>query len=305
MKKTIYLLLSLVLLAGILSACGNSEASGNEEKKITIGSKNFTEQYLLSKITALYLEKNGFEVEEVSDLGSSALRKALVNEQVDFVWEYTGTALVNYLGKDPIAKAQESYEAVKKADKENNITWMNMSEVNNTYAIAMEKTDTKKLGIKSLSDLANYVNNNPGELTFASAPEFASREDGLVGLQKVYDFKFGSGNAPTMQYGLQYEAINKQELDVVEVFSTDARVKEFDLTILEDDKQFFPAYYAAVAARDEIVEEYPELKTLTAELAEVLTSEVMTDLNYQVEIEGKMVEEVAKNWLDNSGLLSK
>src|SRR5699024_336982 len=111
---------------------------GGGGKEVTVGAKNFTEQYLLSEMTVLLLEDNGFKVDEKSDMGSSTLRNAMTNKQVDMVWDYSGTVLVTYLGEEPIIDSDKAFEEAKKLDKEeNDIVWMNESEVNNTYCLIM------------------------------------------------------------------------------------------------------------------------------------------------------------------------
>ncbi|WP_085522485.1 ABC transporter substrate-binding protein [Tuberibacillus sp. Marseille-P3662] len=305
MKKYVSLVMVAILSIALLAACGSDKTSGSGDKHVTIGAKNYTEQYLLSKITGLYLEDNGFTVDEKSDLGSTALRKALLNEQVDFTWEYTGTALVTYLKQDPIADAQESFDAVKKMDKEkNDLGWINLTDVNNTYGLIMTEKDAKALGIKSISDLAAYINDHPGELTMGTDAEFANRSDGLKGVEKTYGFSFGQDNIKQMKAGIQYKALKQGEIDVAMSFSTDSRIDAFNLRLLEDDKQFFPGYYAAVSIRQPVLDKYPKLKDLTADIAEKLDSKTMRELNYKVDIDGKQVKEVAKQWLLDNGLLS-
>lgn len=302
MKKFIVLALTLVLLTGILTACGNS--SGGGDKKVTIGAKNFTEQFILSKITALYLEDNGFDVEEKNNLGSTAFRKALVNEQVDFGWEYTGTALVTYMKKDPEADKQKAFDKVKKIDEdENNITWMNQSDINNTYAVSMKKDFAEKKDIQSISDLADYVNNNPNEIKLALDAEFAERPDGIKGVEDTYGFKFGTDNLKQMKIGLQYKAIDKGQVNAAMAYETDPQIKDLDLVLLKDDKNFFPAYYAAVSINQDVLDKYPKIKDLTADIAEKMSSDSMRELNYEVDIEGKQEKDVAQKWLEENNML--
>lgn len=287
----------------ILAACGS--ASSNE-KEVTIGSKSFTEQLLLSKMTHILLEENGFKVEEKNNMGSNVLRAALTNNQVDMAWDYTGTGLVTYLDQDPIADQQKAFEAVKKMDKEkNSITWMNLSNINNTYTLMMRQDHAKELGIESISDLAEYVNNNPGEITMATDAEFSERPDGLKGLQDHYGFEFGADNVTKMKLGLTYEALKNEQVEVSMGFATDSRIKAYDLINLNDDKKFFPAYSGAVVIKQDVLDTYPEIKDITAKLSEKLNDDVMQELNYAVDVDEKSVEKVATNWLKENGLLEK
>lgn len=305
MRNFMKVVLSITLVMGVLSACGGG-SGGSGDKQITVGAKNFTEQFLLSKMTVLLLEDNGFKVEEKNNMGSSVLRKAMLNEQVDVVWDYSGTVLVTYLGKEPIAEGQKAFDKVKQLDKEkNSIVWMNKSEVNNTYALIMQKEQADKLGIKSISDLASYINKNPGDLSMATDAEFANRKDGLPGVEKTYGFEFGAEQIKKMKVGLQYEAIKDDQVDVAMGFATDPRIREYDLIILEDDKQFFPAYHAMFGANQSVYDKYPKIKEITKPLAEKLNSKIMRELNYQVDVEGKSVTQVAETWLVENGLLEE
>ena len=301
MKQFLKMFIPIVLVAVLLAACGGG--GGNQ---ITIGSKNFTEQYLLSKMTVLLLEDNGFQVDEKSDMGSSVLREALLNKQVDMVWDYTGTVLVTYMGEDPVTDGDEAFEEVKRLDKEeNDITWINKTDVNNTYALTMKQSKADELGIQSISDLAAYIHDNPGGISVATDAEFANRDDGLPGLQEVYGFNFGADNIVEMQVGLQYEAINTDQVDVAMGFGTDSQIPEYDLIVLDDDKQFFPAYHAAVGIHTDVLENNPEIEEITAQLAEKLNDDVMRELNYQVDVEGQNVDTVAREWLVENGLLEE
>lgn len=300
MKNFLKVLFTMVLIVSIVAACGG----GGD--KITVGSKNFTEQYLLSEMTVLLLEDNGFQVDEKSDMGSSVLREAHLNKQVDLVWDYTGTILVTYMGEEPLTDPDETFEEVKRLDKEqHDITWMNKADVNNTYALTMKRSKADELGIHSISDLAAYINDNPGAISVATDAEFANREDGLPGLQEVYGFTFGADNIVEMQVGLQYEAIDTDQVDVAMGFGTDSQIPEYDLIVLEDDKQFFPAYHAVVGIHTDVLENNPEIEDITRQLSEKLNDEIMRELNYQVDVEGKNVETVAKEWLVDNGLLQE
>ena len=293
-------LIPLLVITLILSAC-----SGVAGKEVTVGGKNFTEQYLLSEMTAFLLVEEGFKVNQMNNLGSSVVRSALVNGQVDMMWEYTGTALITYMGEESIADPEEAYEKVKEIDRENGIHWMNMSEVNNTYALAMTSEQAQELGIVSISDLAAYINENPGELSMASDAEFANRSDGLPGVEETYGFEFGSAQVNQMDIGLTQRSLDNGQVDVSVAFETDATIRSYDLVVLEDDEQFFPPYRAAVSINQEVFDEYPEIEEITARLAENLNSEIMRELNYYVDVEGQSVSVVAYDWLVENGFLEE
>ncbi|MBB5173322.1 glycine betaine ABC transporter substrate-binding protein [Texcoconibacillus texcoconensis] len=280
-----------------LSACGESEAG-----ELTVGGKNFTEQFVLSEITAIYLEENDYDVERSANMGSEVVREALENGQVDLYWEYTGTALVNYLDQEPLAEGEEAYEIVKEMDKEEfGIQWLDMAELNNAYTLMMRSEDAEEKGIESISDLADYVNENPEDITFATNAEFAEREDGLPGVEDEYGFEFA--DVSQMDSGLTYQALNDGQVEVAMGFETDPRIVDFDLVTLEDDLTFLPAYNGAVTVHEDALETNPDLEELLAPLAELLTSEEASQLNYEVDVAERSETEVAREWLEENGLL--
>ncbi|MGM0851255.1 MAG: glycine betaine ABC transporter substrate-binding protein [Bacillota bacterium] len=294
--------IGILILTLMLSACSNVGIGG---KQISVGGKNFTEQYLLSEMTAFLLKEEGFKVKQMNNLGSTVVRKALENEQVDMMWEYTGTALITYMGQEPMSDPEKAFQKVKELDAKRDIHWMNMSNVNNTYALVMNQDKAKELGIESISDLAEYVNENPGELTMASDAEFANRPDGLPGVEELYGFKFGSGQIKQMDLGLTQRALNNRQVDVSVAFETDATIVDYDLVTLKDDKKFFPPYRAAVSINKNVYETYPEIKDITAKLADKLNSDIMRELNYKVDIEGNSVSVVAHDWLVENELIKE
>lgn len=295
-------LIPLLLMTLILSSCSSLGFAG---KEVTIGGKTFTEQYLLTEMTGFLLKEEGFKVNQMSNLGSSVLRSALENGQVDMMWEYTGTALITYMGEEVISDPEAAFQKVKEIDASNGIHWMNMSNVNNTYALAVTSEKSKELDLQSISDLADYIKKNPGKLTIAANAEFAHRPDGLKGVEHTYGFEFGANQVVQMDAGLTQRALDNEQVDVSVALETDATVKQYDLVILEDDKQFFPPYRAAVSINQEIVKKYPEIEEITAKLAEKLDSDIMRSLNYRVDIDGESVSVVAYEWLVENGLLKE
>ncbi|TCP29488.1 osmoprotectant transport system substrate-binding protein [Scopulibacillus darangshiensis] len=290
----------------IVSICVLSACSSSGGKHVTIGAKDFTEQFILSKMAVFLLEDHGFKVDEMDNLGSSVLRKTMETGQIDMMWEYTGTALTTYLKQDPISNPDKSFQKVKKMDaKQNDIAWMNKSNVNNTYCLLMDKKEARKLGIKTISDLADYINKHPGKMTMGTDAEFGSRADGLKGVETKYGFQFGAKQIKQMQIGLYYKALHNGAVDVVAGFQTDSGIKKYNLLVLKDDKKFFPVYDAALSVDADIYKKYPEIKKITKPLAEKLNSDVMRELNYKVDVEGKNVSVVAHNWLVKNGLLEK
>lgn len=304
-------LIGLMLISSLV-ACNSSSTNvqtdsskGSEEAKgkVVVGGKDFTEQQILSKIASIYLKENGYEVEEASNMGSTVVRSALENGQIDMYWEYTGTALVVFQKQQVETDPEAAYEKVKETDKANGLAWLNKANFNNTYAILMKQEKAEELGIHSISDLAKYMNEKPDELKFASNAEFYAREDGIKGLEKHYGFKFPAKNVVKMDSGLLYNALKDGQVDVSVGFATDGRIKGFNLVALEDDQLFFPAYNAAPVVRQEIIDKYPEVAELLNTIAGKLDTETMMELNYSVDVEHKEVSTVAREWLQQQGLV--
>jgi osmoprotectant transport system substrate-binding protein len=251
------------------------------------------------------LEKNGFKVEDKTGLGGTlVVREALVNKQIDIAMEYTGTGLITILkAPQAITDPVKCYEEVKKLDEKNGIVWLPLIPFNNTYCLMMRRADAEKLNIKTISNLAKYVKDNPDKIAFGLNAEFYSRPDGYKPLQAAYDFKFPEDKIIKMDPGLLYKALKDGQIQVSMGFSTDGRIKEFDLLVLRDDKDYFPVYNPCVVVRKETLDAYPELAKIFAPLSQKLDTQTITELNFQVDGEKKAVKDVAKEWLTKAGLL--
>ena len=286
------------------SIAANYDFSG---KSFTVGSKDFTEQLVLGQITKQALEAAGADVEDQIGLaGTVAAREALTSGEIDMYWEYTGTGWITHLGETkPIPDSQEQYEAVAKADLEqNNVQWLAPAPANNTYALAIRSEAKEELGVETISDVARLAEENPDEATICIGNEFATRDDGLPGLEQAYGFQFPQDGVSTMQEGVIYDATDKgNECNFGEVFATDGRIEALDLAVVEDDKAFFPVYNPSLNVRSDVVEATPELEELFAEIAEKLDNETLQRLNAAVDVEGQSEEEVAENWLREEGFI--
>ncbi len=280
-----------------------SEAKA-EKKKIAVGAKNFTEQYVVGNMMSMLLEKNGFSVKEQFGTGSKITRDGLTTGQTDLYAEYTGTAWAVYLGHDePINDPVELYNKVKQEDLKNNgIVWLDRWALNNTYALAIKKDKVSEYG-ETIQELGQYVNDNPKALKFGIDQEFYERPDGFFKMVEHYRFDVPKEQVKTMDIGLSYEALDRGQVDVAMVFSTDGLIKKFDLNVLEDNKRFFPVYNLAVTVREESLKKYPEIEEIMRPLAELLDDETMQDLNYQVDAEGLPAKMVAEKFLEEQGLI--
>jgi osmoprotectant transport system substrate-binding protein len=272
------------------------------QSAIVVGGKAFTEQILLTEMTMQLLEAKGFKVTRKAGMGNAILRAAQENGEVDLYWEYTGTSLVTHNKVSDKLNAADTYRRVKELDAAKNLVWLNVSPLNNTFALAMRKDDAAKRGITSIADLASAVRAS-GNLTFASNAEFPTRPDGLKPLEESYGFEFGRENVKRMDAGLTYQALRDKQVDVALVYSTDGRIAAFNFIVLKDTKGFFPSYALAPVIRKEALAKNPKVAEPLNALAAKLNDVTMQRLNASVDVEKKTVEEVANAFLKSNGLL--
>ncbi len=273
----------------------------SQAEEIKVGGKNFTEQLLLAEITSELLAANGFDVEKIDGMGTSVLRAAQENGQVDVYWEYTGTSLITFNKVEEKLSAEETYAKVKELDAAVGITWLDASAANNTYALAVRSADDK--GLSTLSDLADAYQNGVDPKMGVNA-EFPKRSDGLLGLEEAYGFDVSRKNIAPMQSGLIYDALKGGQVDVGLVFATDGRIAAFDFKVLNDDKGFFPAYAITPTIRTEVLEAHPEIGEMLNSVSAVLTDDLMQGLNARVDVEKETIEEVAKSFLTEQKLIN-
>lgn len=275
---------------------------------LRIGGKNFTEQMLLASMTSQYLKKQGYKISLKTGLGTLLMRQALEQKQLDIVWDYTGTALIVYHHVEEKMTGKASYDLAKSLDEPKGLIWLEPSELDNGYALTMQKDIAEKLHIETIEDLANYIKRRQEEVPrkknlFAVDFEFASRPDGLKPLQKAYDFEFKRRDIKQMDPGLVYTALKNGQVLVGLAFASDGRISGFNLKAIEDNKAFFPSYYVTAVVRKEILEKHPDLKKHLNLLASKLDTPIMTELNRRVDIDHESIERVAKDFLKKQGLL--
>lgn len=286
-----------VALAIVLGGVGVAGA-----ETIKVGGKDFTEQLLLAEMTRQLLEAKGYDVEKSDGMGTTVVRSALENGAVDLYWEYTGTSLVTFNKVIDRLTPEETYAKVKMLDGEKGLVWLAPSDANNTYALAIRKDNPATDGMSSLSDLASAYNDGKGVL-MATTAEFPKRDDGLIGLEKAYGFKAGRANIRPMEIGLVYPALAEGNVDVAVVGATDGRIAAMGLTLLKDDKNFFPNYALVPVVRSDTLEAHPDLKDILEALSNTLDDSTMQYLNGEVDVEKKSIEEVSTAYLRDQELL--
>lgn len=279
------------------TALGNINTS---EKTISIGAKDYTEQNIVANMVSDLIEaKTDISVKRHLDLGGTQVCFSALNSgNIDMYIEYTGTGYGDTLKYPPISDVEEVYNTVKKDFKEKyGIDVLTQMGFNNTFTLSTTKEIAEKYNLKTISDLSKVAN----QLVAGTGLEFLNRGDGLPGVENTYNFKFK--NSLGIDGSARYSALIKGETDIVDAFSTDGLLKKLELVVLEDDKNFFPPYYAIPIIREDTLEKYPEIAPLLEELAPHLTNEVMIELNYRVDELQEKPEDVSKDFLTSIGLI--
>ncbi|MFS8855037.1 quaternary ammonium transporter [Synechococcus sp. H60.3] len=292
--------LALLALSGLAALVLAPQAG--LAKPIVVGSKDFTEQFILGEMYALALEAAGLAVERKLNLGGTPVAHAgLLSGEIDLYPEYTGTGLLTVLKLPSSSDPAQVYATVaREYERQFQLVWLDPAPMNNTQALAMTRARAAELGITTLSDMVARA----GELVMIGPPEFQAREDGLPGLRAVYgNFRLKAYKA--VDPGLRYQGLVNGEADVAVAFGTDGEIAAFDLVVLKDDKQLFPPYQVAPVVRKDTLEANPGIATALNALAPLLTDEVMQRLNYEVSGKRKEPAEVARSFLVEAGILKE
>ncbi len=275
---------------------------------LTLASKNFTEQRILSAITVQYLRAKGFQVEPKTNLATVITRNAMINKQIDMTWEYTGTSLIIFNHINKRMTPQETYDTVKKLDAKLGLVWLQPADMNNTYAFAMQRQRAEKEQIRTMSQLVAKVEQvrktDPKHNWLLGLDlEFAGRSDGLKPMQALYDMPLDRPQIRQMDPGLVYNAIRDGFVDAGLVYTTDGRVKGFDLQVLEDDKGYFPSYAVTPVVRADVLQNTPGLEAALNTLSKQFNNQVITELNAKVDIDYQTPQQVADAFLKQRGLI--
>ncbi|MBL1076810.1 glycine betaine ABC transporter substrate-binding protein [Nocardia sp. 2] len=271
---------------------------------ITVGSKDFTEQNILGYIIEFALSAAGANVRDLTNIqGSNSVRDAQLHGQIDISYEYTGTGWINYLGNEtPIPDEVAQFEAVRDADlAAHGIVWVNMAPMNNTYAIAT----TPQTGVTTISGYAALVAADPNAAATCVGTEFNVRRDGFPGLTAKYGIDAGRVPKQIVQDAIVYQAVaDARQCRFGSVAATDGRIPALGLQLLRDDLGFFPKYNAALVMRKDFADAHPQVATILAPISELLTNESITELNRQVDVDGREPAEVARDWMVAQGFVS-
>ncbi|MBF6124260.1 glycine betaine ABC transporter substrate-binding protein [Nocardia brasiliensis] len=276
--------------------------------RIIVGSKDFTEQNILGYLIEFALSAAGAQVRDLTNIqGSNSLRDAQLHGQIDVAYDYTGTGWVNYLGKEqPIPDELGQFEAVRAADLDaHGMVWTAMAPMNNTYALVTSSATAQRTGVRTLSDYAKLVGTDPEAAATCVGTEFNVRQDGYPGMARKYDIDTGKVRKQIVQDPIVYQAVaDAKQCRFGSVAATDGRIPALDLVLLQDDRAFFPKYNAAVVMRASFADAHPQVATILEPISQRLTNEAITELNRQVDVEGREPAEVARDWMVAEGFVT-
>ena len=299
-KKVVVSVLCLALVVLPMGMKGYTYYQQATQKKIVIGTSNFTEVFILGYMYEDLIERyTDIKVERRFNLnGADFAYSALKNKDIDTFCEYTGTALMNFAKLPMDSDSDKVYQEVRDTlKKQDNVVVSKPFGFNNTYVFSVRPEFAQQHNLKKMSDLLAIA----PSVTLGCTAEFLQREDGLPGLEKKYGVQFKDAKA--MDATIRYQAVANGEVDVVDAFSTDALLKKMNLQELPDDLHYFPPFYAVSFTRADVFEKYPELKDVFAKLDGQITDEDMRNMNYAVDIDGQDPHQVAHDFLVKKGLI--
>jgi osmoprotectant transport system permease protein len=270
------------------------QANADTKTTVTVGSKAFTESYILAEILARKLESvpNVTVIRKFGLGGTGIVYEALKKGEIDFYVEYTGTIREAIL-KSKANNENRSHDDLKSLLKPLGLTISRSIGFNNTYGLALKRSTAEKLNLRTISDLRR----SDLDLQFAFSHEFSQRSDGLRGLLKKYDLVLPSQNVRQVSQALVYNALEANEIDVAEVYSTDAKIESLQLAILEDDQRYFPEYEAVILARAALEEKQPEVWTTLTSMEGLINNRLMQKLNAMADIDKQTFARVAATFL--------
>lgn len=301
-KKVFAFVMAAALGLTALTGCGKSEGTEGTDSTdgtgngstIVVGSKGFTESYLLAELYSLALEDAGYAVEREYDIAS--LHEFLDTEEVDIYPEYTATIILNYLDGELPETNEEIYDKTKKEEAEQyNNAVLEQTDVNDKTCLVILKSKADELGITNISDLQKHSEG----LKLANFYGWIDRADNLPKLEELYG-SFGF-NIVDIDAGLKYTALEQGEVDVVPGNTTEAQLLETDkYLVLEEDIPVWADYYVVPLARQEYLDEHPDVEEIINNVGTHLDTEVMQELIKMVDIDGEEFEDVAADFYEKN-----
>jgi len=310
MRKVIVTVLAVVLTLTLIMAGCAKEA---EVKEVTVGNKNFTEQYIIGEMIKQLLEDRGFEVELKPDLSTMVLREGMEAGDIDICADYTGTAWMVHLGHkyEPGIDNNRLYDMVKAEEEGKGFVWLNPIWNNNTYVLVSWSEFVKGNNIASLSDLAALYQKGDVQIKTFVGFEFSTRPDGLPALQDFYGFSVPEASLMTGAPGASLLGLENRQCDVAMAFGTDAIIAKHGWHAYLDNKAFFPPYDLTPYVRKDTLDKYPEIADIINELVATFPGggksatpaivgegqKVWQQLNARVDIDKLEPDEAAREYL--------
>lgn len=288
--------ITVIVLGSLVLGMAGCSSSTKSKGTITIGSKDFTENEIVSEVYALALENEGYKVNRKMDIASSVIHTSIVNKQIDLYPEYTGTGLITVLKQKPVNDPQKVYDIVKKQyNSKYKITWLDYAKANDGQGIFVSKRVSDKYNIKTLSDLQK----NASKIRFASQGEFDQRSDGIPTLNKKYG-KFNFKSSKVYDNGLKYQVVDQNKADAAPAYTTEGQLSQTNkFVLLTDDKQVWPPYNIAPIVRNSVLKKNPDIKETLNKISKHLDTKTVTKLNAKVDISKQDYEDVAEDFYDS------
>ena len=273
-------------------------APASAQQPFRVGSKNFTEQFVLAELYAQALEANGIKVERKLNRGGTLIaHKALEEKQIDFYPEYTGTILLAVMKQEPMTDQKAVYDTVKADYAARGLVVLNEAPVNNTYNMVVRPETAAQYKLETLTDLATVAK----QLKLGAGPEFRDRKDGLPGLKAKYGMEFKEDLQ--MAIGLRYQALANKQIDVVNGYATDGMISALKLKRLKDDKNLWPPYYVVPVVRKDALDANPKIANVLNRVSAMLSEATMAELNYKVDVDKMEPRDVAQDFLKSKGVV--
>ena len=279
----------VVLFAGILLLAAASAVASDV---LRVGSKRFTESYVLGEIITQTVRTSGTRAEHKAGLGNTAiLFAALKSGAIDVYPDYTGTIALELLGLREVPPLEELNRRLSAHGLAAGV----LLGFRNAYALAMSEPLAASRGIRRISDLQSFLDARLG-----LSPEFLNRRDGWPALSEEY--QIGGLGIRGLEHGLAYAALERGEIDVIDVYTTDPQIRRMGLRVIEDDRRFFPDYESVLVYRMDLPTRQPEAWAAIEQLQGRISTATMRELNAMVELERRSFAEAARGWLAKTAL---
>ena len=292
---------ALVALAAASLIFVSVAAHAQQRARLVIGGKAYTEQYVLAEITRQMLEREGLTSQVRVGYATDQIREAQLAGKVHITWDYSWTGYAFHLGNTEYRPIDEVMQIVRSTDRDSGLIWLERSDVDNSYAFAVNLDFAAEACIHSMADLAEALRNGV-KLRLASDQECHKREDCLLRAQRAYDFQFDPDQIQVMNVADTYEALRERRADVAVVYRTDGKIPAYDLELLEDPEQVFVQRYLVPVVREDVLRDEPRIRAILEKIARALDTATSQDLHYRVDVIGQTIPQVAEYFITSKGL---